>query len=217
MATTTTKGQISRSLPTDNSSNNESVSENCNDIRIPDYNTLRKQNLDKINTYYSQLLDSYSTSYRDYSTQTASSNVNDRLYAKNNLKPSIDNYNQQLINVTQNMINNVNQDTDLIMAQKDELLQKTRNIDQIMNNITLLKDKDNEMVVLTKARLDSLNSAETSKEDMQFYTYIYIGICALLLICILGIIMYIVYSNYSPSNNSSKMNNVYRNIPGYRS
>lgn len=169
----------------------------CNNIAVPDYNILRQQNLAKINDYYSKLLGSYTQSYKDYSTQTASSNVNDRLYATNTLKPKVDNYNQQLIKVSQSMIDNVNQDTELISAQKDELLKKTRDIDQMIKNITLLKEKDNEMSVLSRARIDSLNSAETSKDDMQFYTYIYIGIGILLLIIILGIVFYLVYSNYS--------------------
>ena len=188
----------------------------CNNIAIPDYNTLRQTNLDKIKGYYSQLLASYTQSYKDYSVQTASANVNDRLYAQNTLKPKVDNYNQQIINLSQNMINNVNQDTDLIMAQKNELIQKTRQIDQIMNNITLLRDKDNEMTVLTGARNDSLSSAQHSKDDMQFYTWVYTGICVLLVLIIVGIIIYLVYSGYSSNTNrntsSSNSNNIHRNI-----
>lgn len=186
---------------------------NCN-ITIPDYTTLRQQNLDKINTYYNSLLSSYTQSYKDYSNQSASSNINDRTYANTTLKPKVQNYNTQLINVSQSMINNVNQDTDLIMQQKNELLDKTRKIDTIMNNIQLLKDKDNEMTVLTKAKTDSLTSSKSSVDDINFTTYIYIGINLLMVLCIIGIVIYLVYSNYSLSrnSNSNRLNNVYRNI-----
>lgn len=186
---------------------------NCN-ITIPDYTVLRQQNIDKINTYYNSLLSSYTQNYKDYSNQSASSNVNDRTYANTTLNPKVQNYNSQLINVSQSMINNVNQDTDLIMQQKNELLDKTRKIDTIMNNIEMLKDKNNEMTVLSNARTDSLNSSKNSAEDMNFTTYVYIGINMLMVLCVIGIVIYLVYSNYSVSRNSSsnRMNNVYRNI-----
>ena len=194
-------------------SQSQSQSGSCN-IAIPDYAVLRQQNLDKVNTYYNTLLSSYTQSYRDYSTQFASSNVNDRTYANTTLKPTVQNYNTQIIKVSQSMIDNVNQDTDLIMQQKDELLNKTRNIDTIMNNINMLKDKDNEMTVLSNARKDSLNSTISGTDDMSFNTYIYIGINILMVLCVIGIVIYIVYSNYSTSknNNRTSTNNVHRNI-----
>ena len=184
------------------------------DIAIPDYTTLRQQNLDKINEYYNTLLSSYTQSYRDFTTQSASSNVNDRTYANTTLKPKVQNYNTQIINVSQSMIDNVDQDTDLIMQQKDQLLEKTNQIDTIMNNIKLLKEKDNEMNILVRARNDSLNSSKTGTDDMSFYTYIYIGINILMVLCIIGIVIYIVYSNYSGGYgmNSTRMNNAHRLI-----
>jgi hypothetical protein len=205
-STSTTQPNITLAAQSNSSSS-------CN-IAIPDYTTLRQQNIDKINTYYNSLLSSYTKNYKDYSNQSASANVNDRTYANATLKPKVQNTNTQLINVSKSMINNVNQDTDLIMQQKDELLEKTRKIDTIMNNIKLLKDKDNEMTVLSQARNDSLNSSKTSAEDMNFTTYIYIGINMLMVLCVIGIVIYLVYSNYAVSrnSNSNRMNNVYRNI-----
>jgi hypothetical protein len=189
-----------------------SSSGNCN-ISIPDYTTLRQQNLDKINNYYNTLLSSYTQNYRDFSSQSASSNVNDRTYANTTLRPKVQNYNTQIINVSQSMIDNVNQDTDLIMEQKNQLLDKTNQIDTLMNNIKLLKEKDNEMNVLSRARNDSLNSTKTGTDDMNFYTYIYIGINILMVLCVIGIVIYIVYSNYSTvSGNNTRINNVHRSI-----
>lgn len=188
---------------------------NCN-ITIPDYPTLRQQNLDKINSYYNKLLSSYTQNYKDFSTQSASSNVNDRTYANTTLKPKVQSFNTQIITTSQAMIDNVNQDTDLIMSQKNELLEKTRAIDSLMNNIQLLKDKDNEMSVLTSARNDSLNSSKTGTDSMNFNTYIYIGINILMVLCVIGLIVYIVYSNFiaksSVANNNARLNTIYRNI-----
>jgi hypothetical protein len=213
----TTSPIITSSNPTIRMASPTSVSAStasgsCN-IGIPDYPVLRQQNLDKINTYYNTLLSSYTQSYKDYSSQSASSNVNDRTYANTTLKPKVQNYNTQIINVSQSMIDNVNQDTDLIMQQKDELLTKTRSIDTIMNNINMLKDKDNEMTVLSNARKDSLNSTMSGTDDMNFNTYIYIGINILMVLCVIGIVIYIVYSSYSVSKNNNRApNNAHRNI-----
>ena len=185
----------------------------CNNVAIPDYATLREQNMNKISNYYKQLLDGYTSNYRDFSTQSASANVNDRKYATTALKSKVDDYNTQLINLSKTMINSVNQDMDLINAQKDELQRKTKQIDTTMNNITLLKDKDNEMSVLTGSRNDSLSFVKTGTEDMSFSTYIYIGINSLFLLIILGIVIYIVYSSYSvaTNNRSRAINNIMRN------
>lgn len=209
---TTTANPVSTRTRVQGEQASTSSSGSCN-IGIPDYTVLRQQNLDKVNTYYNTLLSSYTQSYKDYSTQIASTNVNDRTYANTTLKPNVQNYNKQIINVSQSMIDNVNQDTDLIMQQKDELLNKTRSIDTIMNNINMLKDKDNEMTVLSNARKDSLNSTQSGAEDMKFNTYIYIGINILMVLCVIGIVIYIVYSNYSVSkNNNRTTNNAHRNI-----
>jgi hypothetical protein len=176
------------------------------DIAIPDYTVLRQQNLDKINNYYNTLLSSYTQNYRDYTTQSASTNVNDRTYANTTLKPKVQNYNTQIINVSQ--------DTDLIMQQKDQLQDKTNQIDTLMNNIKLLKEKDNEMNILTRARNDSLTSTKTGTDDMNFYTYIYIGINMLMILCIIGIVIYLVYSNYSGVglNRNTRTNNAHNSI-----
>jgi hypothetical protein len=110
------------------------------------------------------------------------------------------------------MINGVNQDIDLIAAQKDELTNKTRQVDTIMNNIALLKDKDNEMTVLTGARKDSLSSASDGLDQMNFSTYIFIGINILILLIIIGLVIYIVYSSFSIGARTRTINNVYSGI-----
>ena len=176
------------------------------DINIPDYSVLRQQKLEKINKYYNTLLSSYTQSLKEYNTNLASSNVNDRTYANTTLQPKVQNNNTQIINLSKEMISNVDQDTELIIKQKDELTTKTRNIDTLLNNIKLLKEKDNEMAILTKARNDSINSANTGVDSMNFSTYVYIGINILLVLSVIGIVIYIVYSNYGSSSTTSYEN-----------
>ena len=110
------------------------------------------------------------------------------------------------------MIKNVDLDTELIIKQKDELATKTRNIDTLLNNIKLLKEKDSEMAILTKARNDSINSTASGVDSMNFSTYIYIGINMFLVLLIIGIVIYIVYSNYNSSSiNNARSSNSYIN------
>jgi len=183
----------------------------CNNVYVPDYTVLRQQNLDKVNEYYNKLLGSYTSTYNQYATQSKGTK-NDQNYANTVLLPKYTNYNNQLINLNQSIINGVNQDMDLIAAQKDELTNKTRQVDTIMNNIALLKDKDNEMTVLTGARNDSLSSTSDGLEQMNFSTYIFIGINVLILLVIIGLVIYVVYSSYSGGSNGRTMNNVYSGI-----
>jgi len=186
-------------------------SSSCDNIYIPDYAVLRQQNLDKVNEYYNTLLGSYTSAYNQYATQSKGTK-NDQNYANTVLLPKYTDYNTQLINLNQSMINGVNQDMDLIAAQKEELTTKTRQVDTIMNNIKLLKDKDNEMSVLTSARKDSLSSASDGLDQMNFSTYIFIGINVLVLLVILGLVIYVVYSSYSAGTRARSMNNVYAGI-----
>jgi hypothetical protein len=197
--------------PTGLASSSSSGTDSCQ-VSIPDYSVLRQQNIAKINDYYKTLLSSYTTNYTDYSTQLKSNNINDRTYASTTLKPKVSDYNKQIINLSQTMINNVNQDNDLITVQKSELASKMSEIDNIMANTKLLKDKDIEMTILTNAKKDSLNSTKSSAEDMQFTTYIYIGISILLVLLIIGMIIYLVYSNYTTKSSNNKTNNLYKNI-----
>jgi len=208
--TTTPQTTISQTVQQSTPSAGAGAS-SCGNIYIPDYTVLRQQNLDKVNEYYNKLLGSYTSTYNQYASQSKGTK-NDQNYANTVLLPKYTDYNTQLINLNQSMINSVNQDIDLIAAQKDELTSKTRQVDTIMNNIKLLKDKDNEMTVLTGARKDSLSSASEGLEDMNFSTYIFIGINLLVLLVILGLVIYIVYSSFTAGIRARNSNNIYSGI-----
>ena len=104
----------------------EDISKKECSVNIPDYSVLRQKNLEKINNYYTDLLDTYTSTYADFNTQLSSANVNDRTYANTKLKPTVENTNIQMINLNQNMIDTVNKDTDLILDQKNQLQERTK-------------------------------------------------------------------------------------------
>jgi hypothetical protein len=193
------------------SSSSSSNADSCQ-VTIPDYSVLRKTNIDKINDFYNSLLTSYTQNYSDYTKGNASSNINDRTNAATILKPKVEDANNQIINLSQTMINSVNQDTDLINEQKNTLTKKMSQIDTIMANINMLTDKDTEMTVLNNSRDDSLTSTKTNTENMQFNTYIYIGICILITLIIIGLIIYLVTSSNFSNKSENKNNNLYKNI-----
>jgi hypothetical protein len=176
---------------------------------IPDYKTLRQENFSSINDYYNNLLDTYTKSYTDYTTQKNSPNVNDRAYAETTLKPKVTDYNNQLIAISKAVIDSVDQDTDLIIEQKNQLQEKTSKVENLTNEIKMLKDKDDELLIVSNSREDSLNSTKTGTEDKQFTAYIYIGINILLVCLVIGFVFYLVYSNYA-TNSSNTVNNASR-------
>lgn len=184
----------------------------CDSIDIPDYSVLRDNNLKKINNYYDKLLESYTKNYKDYVMQQSSANVNDRTYANMTLKPKVQNANNQLLDLSKKMMDNINIDTDLIIEQKNELYDKTKQIDNLLKNIKLLKTKNNDMDILTKSRDDSLNSTTLGSETINFNTNIYIGINLLLLLCIIGFTIYIVYSNNTYIKYNNTPNNIHKSI-----
>lgn len=189
---------------------------------IPDYKTLRQENFGSINDYYNNLLNTYNKTYTDYTTQKNSPNVNDRAYAETTLKPKVTDYNNQLIAISKAVIDSVDQDTDLIIEQKNQLQEKTSKVENLTNEIKMLKDKDNELLILSGSKEDSLNSTKSGTEDKQFTTYIYIGINILLVYLVIGLIIYLVYSNYASnsatapntSNKSNTLNNTSRTNVG---
>jgi hypothetical protein len=168
-----------------------------------DYLIIRKEKLKKITDYYDSLLSNYTKSYTDYASQNSSVNSNDRTYANTTLKPKIENYNTQIINLSKNLIDAVNKDNDLILEQINELNTKSESIDTIMSDIKLLKEKDIDENILEKSQNDSLDITKSSAEDLDFTSQVYMGINILLVLLVIGLIAYLVYSNYKPKINNS--------------
>ena len=179
-----------------------------------DYSVVRKNNLNKITEYYNTLLNEYSKTYNEYASQSNSVNTNDRTYAETTLKPKTEAYNTQIINLSKELIDTVNKDTDLILDQKNELETKTQKIDTLMNDIKLLKQKNTDLSITEKSQVDSLNTTKTGADDLKMTSQLYMGVNILLVLLVIGFIVYLVYSNFTTksSNSNSNMNNIYKNI-----
>jgi len=178
-----------------------------------DYSVVRKKKIDTITGYYNTLLTEYTTAYTDFATQSNSVNTNDRTYANTTLKPKTEAYNTQIINLSKELIDAVNKDSDLILDQKNELDSKTQKIDTLIANIKLLKEKNIDLSITEKSQVDSLNTTKTGSDDLKMTSQIYMGINILLVLLVIGLIIYLVYSNFTTkNNNTNKTNNLYQNI-----
>ena len=186
----------------------------CNGGTPPNYSSLRKDNIDKIKTYYNKLLDEYTKAYTEYTTNKNSTIVADREDAEAILKPRAEEYNTQIINLSKELITSVNRDTDLILDQKNDLEEKQKQIDTLLKNTKMLKSKLKDSTISEKAHNDSLNITKTGTEDLQFTSHMYMAFNILLVILVVGFIIYLVYSNTDTikNNNQNLINYIYKNI-----
>ena len=186
----------------------------CNGGTPPNYSSLRKDNIDKIKTYYNKLLDEYTKAYTEYTTNKNSTIVSDREDAEAILKPRAEAYNTQIINLSKELIDSVNRDTDLILEQKNNLEEKQQQIDTLLNNTKMLKLKQRDTTISEKARNDSLNITKTGTEELQFTSHMYMAFNILLVILVVGFIIYLVYSttDTTTTNNQNSVNSIYKNI-----
>ena len=208
MSTTTT---IQASTPS--TTNNQS----CNTIF--DYAVVRKNNIANITKHYQDLLDTYTKTYTEYSTNNVSSKDSDRQYARLTLKPKTEAYNTQIINISRELMKSVNKDTDLIVEQTQEIQKKQDHLHKTMDDIKLLRDKNAELKISEQSQEDNVKITQSGSDDLQFTSQIYMGINILLVLIIIGLIIYLVYSNFTSKKNNTNstnspnsMNNLYKNI-----
>ena len=217
MTITTTPATGTAPTPTSNS-------QTCNSPL--DYALVRKNNIEKITAQYQSLLDNYTKIYTDYSTNNASSKDNDRQYAKLTLKPQTEAYNTQIINISRELMVSVNKDTDLIVEQTKELEKKASQLNTLLHDIKLLRDKNAELKILEQSQEDNVKNTQSGSDDLQFTSQIYMGMNMLLVLIVIGLIIYLVYSNFTSKKNNTNsnssstnltngmngMNNLYKNI-----
>lgn len=185
----------------------------CNNETHLDYSDVRKQKIDKITKYYKDLFDEYTNIFTEYSTDIESQDADDRTYANITLRPKGIAYNNQIINLTKKLMNTINTDTELILDQKNELDSKSQNIETLLSEIKILKSKKTDLSITEKSQIDNLSSTKSGTEDINFTSQLYMGINILLVLIIIGLILYLVYSNFSKQiNNNNNINNIYKNI-----
>lgn len=189
MNTTTTT--TTTSISTSSSKPNDENVDTCPEIK--DYENLRAENFQKIDTYYRDLLKKYTDAYTEYASNAESINDNDKTYATTILSPKVAAINNQIITLTQKLIDNVNTDTDLILEQKNELDKKNSVIDNLISTNDQIKKQLKEANTSSQSRNDNYNSLKGVVEDIEFKNNLFIGGNILLLMTIIGLIIYNVY------------------------
>ena len=222
MATSTTTQAKPTAVPA-------SINQTC---KTPlDYAVVRKNNIAKITAQYQSLLDSYTKAYTEYSKNNVSSRPSDIEYAKLTLKPQTEAYNTQIINISRELMNSVNKDTDLIVEQTKEYEKKTQKLNNVLDDIKLLREKNAELKISEQSQEDNVKITQSGSDDLHFTSQIYMGINILLVLIITGLIIYLVYSNFTSKKNNTNttngstagstngssnvmngMNNLYKNI-----
>lgn len=176
-------------------------------MNLPNYEDVRSTNIKSINDYYEDLLTKYTKSYTDYA-KNSSSNVSDRTYAETQLKPNTTNLNNQIIKLNQTMIDSINKDNDIIMALKNQLEDKKQIINDNILNIDNIKTEINTINNQYNLKTEDLNKTEQYNESITIWKWLYIVINILLVVCISGLIIYLLFSNStSNTNNKSNSNN----------
>ena len=170
------------------------------------YEDVRKNKLKSITDYYNTLLTQYTTLYTQYSKDTKSTNKSDKDNAELILKPKIADYNTQLITLMQTLMDTNNKDVELILLQKNEVDNKSATNGSIISEIKILTDKNAELAAGKKVQDDNINSTKSGTEDINFTTQVYMGINLLLILLVIGLILYLVFTKLPSNSNSSTGN-----------
>lgn len=170
---------------------------------LPEYEQLRKQNIDTINSYYTDLLSKYTGSYTDYAKNN-SGNINDRAFAETQLKPQTVNLNNQMLALNKKMLDSINSDNDNILALKNSLDAKNKAIQENGKTIERLRRTVDNTNIAYKSKNDNLEMTKSGLEDISFWNWIVVGADILLGVLILAMIIYIMmgYADLTSSRNN---------------
>jgi hypothetical protein len=135
---------------------------------IPDYQTLRKENLIKIQKYYDELL-------KDYSGLGG----NDMNSAQN----LISSYNIQLNSAAQELVNNLNKTIDLVSEQHSNLQDNNNLVVSNRHRLTQLKKDIKSLKIENEARQSNLQKIHKTTNTIGWWHIAYL-IFNVLLLCI---------------------------------
>jgi hypothetical protein len=175
-------------------------------LNLPNYEDVRSTNIKTINEYYEDLLSKYTKSYANYA-KNSSSNVSDRTYAETQLKPTTTNLNNQIIKLNQTMIDSINKDNDIIMALKNQLEDKKNIVNDNIVNIDNIKNEINTINNQYNLKTENLNKTQNYNESITIWKWLYIIFNIILVVCILGLIIYLLFSNSSSNTTNNTTNN----------
>jgi len=158
---------------------------------LPDYETLRQQNLNKINTYYNETLGKYKDNYSSYLSKINSADDDDRQNANTQLKPRVKTYNDHLIKINKEMIAKVNLTNDLMIKQKEELDVKRKQIHRNYKNIDNLKQKNRQFKNDIQGKEVNLSESNQLIKSNNTYKNGLIGVNILALVVIISLLMFV--------------------------
>jgi hypothetical protein len=112
------------------------------------YETLREQNLQKVQDYYNQVLSTYTTQYNDYLSKSTSSDQADKDKAKYMISEgNLPKMNLHLIDIINEMNNTIEQDVTNLKNQQEKV------------------KKDNSLILANRQLIDDLNRVLKQKSN----------------------------------------------------
>lgn len=169
---------------------NRSLQEKC-DNQLPDYETLRDNNLKEINQYYNAILGKYKNNYSSYLSKINSPDNDERQNALTQLKPVVKSYNEHLIKINKEMIAKVNLTNDLLVKQKDEIDEKRRIVKSNYQKIDDLKEHNKMLRQENNSRSSNLHQSRELINNNTYYKYGVIGLNILMLVIIVALLVYL--------------------------
>jgi hypothetical protein len=167
-----------------------SLQEKC-DNQLPDYETLRNNNLKEINQYYNAILGKYKNNYSSYLSKINSPDNDERQNALTQLKPVVKSYNEHLIKINKEMIAKVNLTNDLLVKQKEEIDEKRRIVKSNYQKIDDLKDHNKMLRQENNSRSSNLHQSKELINNNIYYKYGVIGLNLLMLVIIIALLVYL--------------------------
>ena len=143
---------------------------------LPDYLTLRKENLTKIQKYYNELLKDYSGLKGDN---------------MNAAKPLIASYNTQLNSAAQGLVDNLNKTIDLITEQNTNLEENNKLVVANRQRLTQLKKDIKNLTVENDARRKNVADTHNSTTTTGYWHIGFLVINILLLLVAVGILIWL--------------------------
>jgi len=169
---------------------NRSSQEKC-DNQLPDYETLRNNNLKEINKYYNAILGKYKNNYSSYLSKINSPDNDERQNALTQIKPMVKSYNDHLIKINKEMIAKVNLTNDLLVKQKEEIDEKRRIVKTNYQKIDDLKEHNKMLRQENNSRSSNLHQSAELLNNNNYYKYGVIGLNLLMLIIVVALLIYL--------------------------
>lgn len=209
MATSTTTSAITITTTTTYPANS-SQSDTSTGKSAMNFEELRNSNWDKIDKYYQKI----STDFRNKSQQLTTSigDADQAQYARY-LQPEVNDYQNQIINILQEMMNLLDKNDEIIKEQKNVADKLEKDNDKLIQNIASLKNKKKLEKTESMGHEDNRNLIEDNLITLKkwnLYSKIAIGLFAAIIVLL---VVYRIWLESSPSistitNNRSTLNSL---------